>query len=75
MKISSADEYQIVSCDMHSELELAIMHGKNLTLTLKALSTVEDKMVIQLKPTDIVTRGENTPKGEFLIGIMLLTLS
>lgn len=65
--------YHTVSCEMHSELELAIMHGQNLKIYY--LNEI-DKIAIEaeIKPHDIVTRGNKTKQleqqqsGEFLLG-------
>jgi len=55
--------YQAVSCEMHSELELAIMHGRKLQIHY---SNEPDKQPITktIKPVDIITKKN---KGEFLI--------
>ena len=55
--------YQVVSCEMHSELELAIMHGKQLSIHY---NNGMDKQPITkiIKPLDISTQKN---KGEFLI--------
>ena len=53
--------YQPVSCAMHSELELAIMHGKQLKMYFKQLNKT---LTLNIIPGDIVTRKD---KGEFLL--------
>lgn len=68
--------YQAVSCALHSELELAIMHGSLLTLRyLNAHNNNECEVTV--KPYDIVTRSGKTQttgpddgsrqNGEFLL--------
>ncbi len=62
--------YQSVSCSMHSELELTIMHGE--TLKIRYIVTQQDRAetnerIIEIKPQDIITRRQNE-KGEFLVG-------
>ncbi|MCW8931803.1 MAG: hypothetical protein OQL19_16415 [Gammaproteobacteria bacterium] len=60
--IKAPDHYVVVSCEMHSELELAIMHGKHLKIFY------DNEQIVQLKPNDVITRGKNEKKGEFLVG-------
>ncbi len=62
--------YQTVSCAMHSELELAIMHGN--TLKISYLKPYQEGVeanehVIEFRPYDVITRGQDK-KGEFLVG-------
>ena len=52
------NNYTSVSCQLHSELELLIMHGNCIKIEL-------EKSSCTLKPDDIVTRKN---KGEFLLG-------
>lgn len=53
--------YQPVSCALHSELELAIMHGKQLKVHC---SNDNESLVLDIKPYDIITRKG---RGEFLL--------
>jgi len=67
--MNSSNPYQSVSCAMHSELELAIMHGRHLKIHYVEADMkggVTEKIMI-IKPSDIITRGNNE-KGEFLLG-------
>ncbi len=63
--------YQPVSCEMHSELELAIMHGK--FLIIQYLNPAENKTIKEtIKPCDIVSRSNKDHskaqlEGEFLL--------
>jgi len=61
--------YQAVSCAMHSELELAIMHGKYLMVHYVKTDNkgIQSGEQIKIKPHDIITRGHEE-KGEFLVG-------
>ena len=61
--------YQTVSCAMHSELELAIMHGKYLTVHYVKTNNkgIQSDEQIKIKPRDVITRGHEE-KGEFLVG-------
>lgn len=53
--------YKPVSCDIHSQLELLIMHGKRLQVEY----IHNDDIIKQIiTPHDIVTRKD---KGEFLL--------
>ena len=61
--MKTSDPYQPISCAMHSELELAIMHGK----TLMVYYTKANAPMIEIKPSDVITRGHDE-KGEFLVG-------
>jgi len=55
--------YQAVSCALHSELELAIMHGSLLTIRyLNAHNNNECEVTV--KPYDIVTRSGKTQPAE-----------
>lgn len=54
--------YQQVSCALHSELELMIMHEKKLELSIKNESGTKK---ILLKPYDLETRKD---KAEYLLG-------
>lgn len=56
------NDYHHVSCAMHSELELLIMHGKKLELSIRNDSSQQK---ILLRPYDLVTRKD---KGEYLLG-------
>ena len=50
---------------MHSELELAIMHGKHLCIQLKQ---PDSTTVSEIKPYDIRCRkNSNKPSGEYLL--------
>ena len=53
--------YQPVSCSMHSELELAIMHGKQLKVHF---SNADGTLTLTIKPHDVITRKN---EGEFLL--------
>jgi len=55
--------YQPVSCDLHSELELSIMQGKNLHIQF---FQDEDLLTTKVKPVDIVSRKG---QGEFLLAV------
>lgn len=64
--------YHPVSCEMHSELELAIMHGQR--LKIHYLNGLDNKLTeVDITPYDIVTRGNKTNQpeqhisGEFLL--------
>ena len=61
--------YQAVSCAMHSELELAIMHGKYLTVHYVKTNNkgIQSDEQIKIKPRDVITRGHEE-KGEILVG-------
>lgn len=53
--------YHPVSCDLHSELELSIMHGKRLQMQI---NNHGKELIVTILPIDIVSRkGE----GEFLL--------
>ncbi len=56
--------YKPVSCALHSELELAIMHGSRLQIQCTNSAT------LTLTPRDIIIRSiaAHEHKGEFLIG-------
>jgi transcriptional antiterminator Rof (Rho-off) len=54
------DLYQSVSCDLHSQLELAIMHKDKLRIKLNDTKDI----VLQGMPFDIVSRKN---QGEFLL--------
>ena len=60
----NSEAYKPVSCALHSELELAIMHGSRLQIQCT------DAATITLDPRDIITRSiaAHKHKGEFLIG-------
>lgn len=61
--MTKTPHYQPVSCDLHSELELNIMHGKRLQIQF---SKDDELLTLVIKPMDIVSRrGE----GEFLLAI------
>ncbi len=56
-------QYQSISCQMHSELELAIMHKKHLQIYVRENNTT---LSLIIQPYDIISRkGE----GEFLLAI------
>ncbi len=56
-------QYQSISCQMHSELELAIMHKLRLQIHVRENNATQS-LIIQ--PYDIIARkGE----GEFLLAI------
>jgi transcriptional antiterminator Rof (Rho-off) len=57
--IMQTKHYNPVSCQLHSELELAIMHKSCIKLKLEHSSCI-------IKPHDIITENN---KGEFLLGI------
>jgi Rho-binding antiterminator len=57
----SSDNYKPIDCGLHSEYELAIMHGR--TLKLKWLDENGNVLTEKLKPLDIETRDQQ----EFLI--------
>lgn len=63
--MTPATTYQPVSCAMHSELELAIMHGKHLCIRLKQ---PDSSTLSEIKPYDICCR-KNSDKlnGEYLL--------
>ena len=68
--MNNSNPYQAVSCSMHSELELAIMHGKYLTVYYAEKdkqNDSSDEQIITIKPSDVITRGDDN-KGEFLVG-------
>ena len=70
--MNHSDHYQTVSCAMHSELELAIMHGKHLMIYYQEPTSdfeegTFEELSIEMKPHDVVTRGE-VGKGEYLLG-------
>jgi len=68
--MNHSNPYQPVSCTMHSELELAIMHGKYLIVyyTETDKKGVESKeQIIEIEPRDVISRGHDE-KGEFLAG-------
>lgn len=64
--------YQAVSCKMHSELELAIMHGQ--TLKIHYFNEAHKKeIIINITPQDIVTRrSKNRHNGQYVSGEYLL---
>ncbi len=55
------ESYQPVSCQLHSELELIIMHKQTIQLQLKSQSGSRIETVI---PYDIISRSDT---GEFLL--------
>ena len=57
------NSYTHVSCALHSELELMIMHGETLELSLAEDSGLQKLLI---KPRDIVIRKD---KGEYLLGV------
>jgi len=57
----SSDIYQPISCSLHSEYELAIMHGR--ILKLKWHDENGEVLSKKLKPVEIKTRD----KQEFLV--------
>lgn len=54
--------YQAVSCKMHSELELAIMHSQYVKLHYS--DNTAKKIIKVVKPIDIMTQKD---QGEFLL--------
>ena len=56
-------QYQSVSCQMHSELELVIMHKQRLKVQIQSQNTLTEIMV---RPYDIVSRAG---QGEFLLAV------
>ncbi len=62
--MNNINPYQVVSCAMHSELELVIMHEQ--TLIIYYVENNKEQ-TIKFKPRDIITRGSNE-RGEFLTG-------
>lgn len=66
--MSNIDRYQAVSCEMHSELELAIMHGKSLIVCYEESNHMGGKHTVYVKAHDLVTRG-HSEKGEFLVAM------
>ncbi|MEE9493746.1 MAG: transcriptional antiterminator, Rof [Gammaproteobacteria bacterium] len=55
-------DYQPISCDLHSEYEVAIMHGRKLLLTHTTDS--ENQKTERITPTDLRTENHE----EFLLG-------
>ncbi len=55
------DKYIPVSCQLHSELELAIMHNKKLKINVNKSS---ENSFLTIKPYDVITKD----KCEFLLG-------
>jgi len=55
-------KYSVVSCQLHSELELAIMHNESISVEVDSQTLESQRLVV--KPYDIVTRKN---KGEFLL--------
>lgn len=53
--------YQPVSCAVHSELELAVMHSNQLEIHYAHLN---ETIILRIKPYDLITRKD---KGEFLL--------
>ena len=53
--------YQPISCDLHSQLELAIMHEQHLQIEFVQ---ADERLSLTIKPLDIIARKD---KGEFLI--------
>ena len=46
--------YQAVSCDMHSELELAIMHGKSLKIVYKKIKSKFKNIAYNRSETKVI---------------------
>ena len=53
--------YQPISCDRHSQLELAIMHRQHLQIEFLQAG---ERLNLTIKPLDIIARKD---KGEYLI--------
>ncbi len=64
--MKNIDLYQTVSCEMYSELELAIMHGKSLLVCYVESNHSDREQTTRLKPNDVITRRKNE-KAEFLM--------
>ena len=59
--INKNNDYQALSCEQHSELELIIMHGQYLEIQI----VKDDKpLTMTIRPLDIVSRSG---QGEFLV--------
>lgn len=56
-------DYQPIACDIHSQLELSIMHGQTLQIQYQQGNEI---LTMNIKPKDIVAR---TNQGEFLLAI------
>ena len=56
-----SEPYQPVSCQLHSELELSIMHNKTIQIQIKSESGILTRTIT---PVDIISRSGN---GEFLL--------
>lgn len=61
----SEDSYQPIECGLHSEYELAIMHGQTLNLRWQDADGVEKSQAV--KPLDL-----NVRKGEEFLLVRLL---
>ncbi len=61
-KSAEKDHYQPISCDRHSEYELAIMH--KVMLQIAWVNDLDQQHIGKLMPLDLITRD----KQEFLIG-------
>jgi transcriptional antiterminator Rof (Rho-off) len=59
-------EYQSISCAMHSELELAIMHKQHLIIDY--MNNADEQIKIKLFPQDIISRHQGEA-GEFLLAM------
>jgi mannose-6-phosphate isomerase-like protein (cupin superfamily)/transcriptional antiterminator Rof (Rho-off) len=71
LDVSLRQEYQSIECQLHSELELAIMHGQEMLVCyFDNLHKKEEKQ--RLKPYDIVTRMLKNVNSEELAGEFLL---
>ena len=60
---SENDQYQPISCELHSQYELAIMHKNKLEL-----SWIENDVLVEqsnIQPLDVLTRD----KAEYLVAI------
>lgn len=55
------DKYQPISCELHSQYELAIMHKNKLSLTLRTDNSNSSNKIVT--PTNIETKD----KAEYLI--------
>lgn len=63
LRMNNTDTYQPVSCELHSQYELAIMHKSKLQLSYLS----DDKLPIKciVNPVDVQTKD----KAEYLIAI------
>ncbi len=71
LDIFLSQKYQPIECQLHSELELAIMHGQEMLICyFDSLNKKEEKQC--LKPYNIVTRMRKNVTSEELVGEFLL---